>query len=359
MIQMKVLVNHPYLGQKGGAEQVFFQVIRALIDIREEVAVLSDQKTLNELENTGVALVPYNGKGFRLRRFQVYQKFLRHELKKRHLKRRIGTVDLEIMTQDVMFLVGVGRKQVAYVHYPENLWRLENARVRSEWVWRFLYYPVLRSFRKKVANIDAFFCNSGYTKKAIHDRWGREAKVVYPPVDVENFCPAPKEDFVVSVGRFVKTKNYEFVVDVARRMPESKFIIIGRKQNFEPYYEKIQKIKPANVELLTNAPLDIVSSTLGRAKVYLHAMVGEHFGISVVEAMAAGCIPVVHDSGGMKEAIGEFGYLYKDTNECVYAVRKALNDRVEPADIAKHANTFSSDNFRRAFVEALRLEGFL
>ncbi len=359
---MKILINHPYLEEVGGAEQVFSQIIRALIGEHQDIVVLSGETSKSNLiafEDRGIALVSYSNAVFRLRRFQVYQKFLRHEFRKKSLKRKIGTVDLEILTQDVMFLIGAGKKRIAYVHYPENLWRLESTNILKRMFWRVLYFPVLVYSRKQIAHVDLFVCNSQYTRKAILNKWKRNAEVVYPPVDVRNFSPSLKEDFVVTVGRFVRTKNYELVVEVAKQMPTVKFMIIGRKQNSDTYYEKIERVKPPNVELLTNVSPDVMSSVLSRAKVYLHTMVGEHFGISVVEAMAAGCIPVVHNIGGTKESIANFGYAYGDVEECVGYIRKALDSNKDPRLIAEHAERFSSENFRKTFVATLQSKGFI
>ena len=63
---------------------------------------------------------------------------------------------------------------------------------------------------------------------------------------------------------------------------------------------------------------------LKKAKIYLHTMVGEHFGISIVEAMALGCLPIVHNSGGVKEFVPE-QYRYMNLQEAADKINKEIN----------------------------------
>jgi alpha-1,2-mannosyltransferase len=57
------------------------------------------------------------------------------------------------------------------------------------------------------------------------------------------------------------------------------------------------------VKIITNAKRETLKQLLACSRVYLHSKKNEHFGISIVEAMSLGCIPVVHDSGGPKEFV--------------------------------------------------------
>jgi len=364
VIAMKILVIHPYLSDIGGAEEVLINILEALMKRKHDVFVLGKFPKKSEFEkiaSANITQIPYDSSGFEIKRFQAYQKLLfKHDFLRNKLSKKIGHVDLEISTQDPMFFLGVGKKQIAYVHFPENLTRLmEGGNRRSKFFWKLFYLPISLRLRQRVSKANLLLCNSEYTKDAIMRYWGITALVVYPPVDVNDFHPAPKEDFVVSVGRFVPIKNYELIVEVAKLMPSLKFIIIGRRRVSDDYYEKIKRLKPANVELIGDATRSEIVSKLSRAKIYLHAMVGEHFGISVVEAMAAGCIPIVHDSGGPKEVIGPFGYVYKSTAECVECVNKALESKIEPQKIAERTKHFSSENFKKNFARALEACGFL
>ncbi len=356
--KLRVVVVHPYMHIMGGGERVCLQIVRSLLEDGHDVTLVSepvDQDDLIEVSGSSllkdVKRVPYKPFEPKVKKFSVYQRVLHHMIMT--AGRKVAEADLEILTQDVMFTCDVGAKKVAYVHYPEYLVHLEGAKSASRLFWRAYYAPVIWYWHRQIRKIDLFLCNSQYTRRAIKEKWGKDATVIYPPVDVEKIRPAPKEEFVATVGRFVKEKNYELVLEVAKLMPEVKFLIMGRKQD-ENYYEKIKNSKPSNVELLTDLSSEDLFSILGKAKVYLHTMIGEHFGISIVEAMAAGCIPVVHNSGGMREAIGDFGYVYSNIKECCDCISRALHKKVEISRITEYAKRFSSKNFREKIKKVLK-----
>jgi glycosyltransferase involved in cell wall biosynthesis len=169
-------------------------------------------------------------------------------------------------------------------------------------------------------------------------------------VSIKEFKPATeKENTVITLGRFVPFKNYEAINEVAKFLPEVKFKIIGIKQDIG-YYEKIKRTKPKNVFLLTNLTRSEVISELSKAKVYLHTTIGEHFGIAIVEAMASGCIPVVHNSGGAPEVIGDLGHVYNDNKECVDKIREALNADISLNKLVERAKMFDSERFEKEIL---------
>jgi len=229
------------------------------------------------------------------------------------------------LTQNVGLDVGRGRTTVAYVHYPEYFYHLERGTNRA--FWQLYYLPLHLYLKHSVGQVDHLIANSYFTRDEIRRRWNLDATVIYPPVDVEDFAPLePREKTVISVGRIVPAKNFLEVAMIASKMRNVVFKIVGVIQD-EEYYDTLLRMKPSNLQILPDLPRSALLSELGKASAYLHCVRKEHFGISVVEAMAAGCIPVVHESGGPKEIVnGGYGYTYRTIEDAVEAISRIIYD---------------------------------
>jgi len=148
---------------------------------------------------------------------------------------------------------------------------------------------------------------SDFTRGFIAKKWKRDSKTVYPPCPVEAFSEfskvQPRENLVVTIGRIVPEKRFHLFVELARLVPETRFVAIGSlSDDTSAYYERLKRTAPENVSFVLS-PLRKVKNILGRAMAYVHCAENEHFGITIVEAMAAGCVPIVHDSGGPREIV--------------------------------------------------------
>src|SRR6266540_1694231 len=112
----------------------------------------------------------------------------------------------------------------------------------------------------------------------------------------------PKKNLVVTVGRAISQKRLELFWRVASLCPKYEFaMLLTQDPGHLEYSKRLSRGSPANGMTIFNPSRETYHEILGEAKVYLHLMEGEHFGITIVEAMSAGCVPVVHDSGGPKE----------------------------------------------------------
>jgi len=191
--------------------------------------------------------------------------------------------------------------------------------------------------RIKLKNIHKIICNSYFTKKFIDKEFGIKSVVVYPPVAVNEFKPGKKENIILSVARFtdvLHSKRQDILVEVFKKMINKglrrwKLFLVGGDAEGKKLVAKLKKeSRGYPIKILTNVSFEELKKIYARAKIFWHAAgygideekepeKVEHFGISVVEAMAAGCIPVVIGKGGIKEIItpGEDGFLWQTKEE--------------------------------------------
>jgi glycosyltransferase involved in cell wall biosynthesis len=120
----------------------------------------------------------------------------------------------------------------------------------------------------------------------------------------------------------------------------------------------IHRFRLRNVKLIQNASWNDIADVLKRAKVFLHTRRGEHFGISTVEAMGYGCLPIVHDSGGARETVPIDELRFQSSMEAVrkiqgllveYSVRKRRYSKL----LRKNAKQFGASAFHRQMQDLI------
>ena len=191
--------------------------------------------------------------------------------------------------------------------------------------------------RVKLRRFNHIVCNSYFTKKYIDQEYGVKSRVIYPPVAVEDFKPGKKENIILAVGRFSKAlhaKKQEVLIDGFKQLSEEikgwELVLIGGvRDEDKTYIEELKnKAKGFPIEILVNVDFATLRKLYSKAKIFWHAAGFdenerrhpermEHFGITVVEAMAAGCVPVVVGKGGIPEIIDDkkSGFLWKTKKE--------------------------------------------
>ncbi len=110
-----------------------------------------------------------------------------------------------------------------------------------------------------------------------------------------------------------------------------------------------------NITMVPNATFDEILKSLSESMIYLHTMHGEHFGISIIQAMAAGLVPIVPSYGGCSEIV-PLNYQYKDIRDAANYILKAI-DNYNP-EIREHihniAKNFSSSEFRKKMQDYIK-----
>ena len=165
-----------------------------------------------------------------------------------------------------------------------------------------LHYIRIWDYRT-ASGVDKFIGISDFIVRRIKKIYGREAIVIYPPVDVEQFtCCNKKKDFYLTASRMVPYKRIDMIVEAFSAMPERKLVVIGDG----PDFEKIKTKAGANVTLLGCQSFEVLKDHLQRARAFVFAA-EEDFGIAPLEAQACGTPVIAYRKGGAVETIRGLG----------------------------------------------------
>jgi glycosyltransferase involved in cell wall biosynthesis len=216
---------------------------------------------------------------------------------------------------------------------------------------------------------------SEYTREWITRYWDRPSELLFPPVHTTAIAPGVKKDQILSVGRFFGTgrghskKQLEMVKAFVASQDRGELkgweyhLVGGCSDKDKPYLEQVKAAGAGHpVFVHPNAARSLVSELFASSKLFWHATglgedvethpwVFEHFGITTVEAMAAGCVPVVIAKAGQKEIVrpGVDGYLFTTLAElqahsAAVAADDDLRQRLTREAIVR-AETFSEHAF--------------
>uniref|UniRef100_A0A8C5L6Y8 GDP-Man:Man(3)GlcNAc(2)-PP-Dol alpha-1,2-mannosyltransferase n=1 Tax=Jaculus jaculus TaxID=51337 RepID=A0A8C5L6Y8_JACJA len=235
---------------------------------------------------------------------------------------------------------------------------------------------------------DVVMVNSSWTLNHILSLWkvGHCTNIVYPPCDVQTFLDIPLHEkktpghLLVSIGQFRPEKNHALQIrafanllnkKVTESAPSLKLVLIGGCRNKDDELRVNQLRKLAEdlgvqdaVEFKINISFDELKNYLSEATIGLHTMWNEHFGIGVVECMAAGTVILAHDSGGPKLDIvvphegGRTGFLAESEEEYAEAMAHILSltagERLQVRRNARASvSRFSDQEFEVTFLSSV------
>ena len=199
--------------------------------------------------------------------------------------------------------------------------------------------------------VDHFAAISKYIAKRIKKAYGREAEVIYPPVDIEKIpFQDAKEDFYLTVSRFVPYKKIDLIVEAFSKTPERKLIVIGDG----PEMSKIKQKAGKNIEILGHQNDLVVRDHMKKAKAFIFAA-EEDFGIVIVEAQAAGTPVIAFGQGAALEIVmGEKTGLFFDA-QTIPSLLKTLEKfdgmEFDSTKLRENAERFNKARFQREFKE--------
>lgn len=277
---------------------------------------------------------------------------------------------LETLDKNSIFYMHFPRKarlesELASIHFPEGP---PSNPMTIDGLFRLVTKPFYKI--SKPPRSTTILANSEYTKECTLKSYPTlrrdQVEVIYPPVSLLDFAPSDRKgDLVATLGRFEETKRQLEQLQIARMTPELEFRIGGFVFSSK-YYEKCKSFMKKegidNAKLLPNLSFDEAMKILVDSKFFLHNVRNEPFGISSVEAIMSGCIPVVHDSGGQREIVN-FDSLRFESAHQASRILKELADEPQKSlgtmreKLQSHAEAFSETSFKKAVRR--KIEGLL
>ena len=238
-------------------------------------------------------------------------------------------------------------------------------------------------WKQRLAGYQQRVAISEFSRDWAKRRWGVECEVIYPPVNT-SFDIEAKADRILSVGRFAASghsKNQLEMLDAFNSstadLPGWEYFCVGGVDDSSSARTYLARAVAMAEAGKAHVEADIDRRRLRQlyqqAKIFWHAAGygedeeryperSEHFGIVTVEAMAAGCVPVVINKGGQRDIVehGVSGFLWTTLDELKeYTLRVARDEqlRTRMADAARaRARCFSTENFLRGFTRLLTTE---
>ena len=269
------------------------------------------------------------------------------------------------------YMFSQGRKNILHIQFPflERYERCPVVNVPS----RLLSFIMLQSY-------DRIICNSSFTRRWIQKRCAKRlpVDVLYPPCDVEEFAPGKKENRILSVGRYFvgwHNKKQLEMVAIFKKMVDGgltgwEYHQVGSTlpgKLDQEYLRKVQdEARGYPIAIHTDVSFEEMKRLYAQSKIYWHAT-GlaedeirypermEHFGMSTVEAMAAGCVPVVINRGGQPEIVTHDvnGLLWDTEEQLLKQTKKVAGDEAYrqklSSDAIKRSGVFSKKNFEKNF----------
>lgn len=249
-----------------------------------------------------------------------------------------------------------GQVHISYIHTPIRYYWSHYDEFRREFNFGILT-PLIRPFiplfvrwmrrldLASVKDIDVLIANSSVTQERIKTYYGRSSTVVHPPIDVARFTPPPRGDRsgYVMWGRHVPYKRFDLAIEACNTLGAD-LTVIGSG----PDHERLKKLAGPTVHFTGRVSDEELVAQAQSARAFLFPN-EEDFGMSAVEALAAGTPVVAYAKGGVLDIIqdGETGVLFPDqtVDSLVEAIKRLETMSFLPATLHRKSKRFEKSLF--------------
>lgn len=355
---MKIALVHDWFNQAGGAEKVVREMLYCFpeADVFCLFDFFDDEKRAHYLfgkktKTSFIQHLPFARKLYRLY-FPLFPLAIE--------RLSFRGYDLVISSSSCVakgIIKDASQMHISYCHSPARYaWDMKDDYLKvartfiDRQLLRFFFNRLRRWDMKSSHRVDHFIANSEFVRDRIERYFGRDATVIYPPVDTEmKISGARRGEAYVTLSRIVLYKNLSLLVEAFRRMPGLKLVIAGDG----PMRKQLMRNAPSNVTFTGYVDEDTKHDLISGAKAFVAAAV-EDFGITIVEAQSYGTPVIVPMVGGYRETVNEktgvfFHERTADQMVSVISEFEKENRKFEPEDFRNNISRFGINRFHHEF----------
>ena len=223
----------------------------------------------------------------------------------------------------------------------------------TNWIARYalklLVAPLRRWDRNAAHRPSLMIANSTHTQEMIRKYYKRESVVIFPPVDIDRFklrgTPPTRHGFVTA-GRQTPYKRIDLAVAACNEL-KVPLVVIGNG----PEHKKLEKMANRNITFLTAVSEEDIAKHFQSSLAFIFPTNVEDFGVTAVEAMAAGTPVIAYKKGGPQDYVvpNKTGLLFEKqtVNSLVKTLQGFNPNRFDAQKIADFSENFSADNFAK------------
>jgi glycosyltransferase involved in cell wall biosynthesis len=245
---------------------------------------------------------------------------------------------------------------IAYIHTPTRYYWSHYDEFKREfsfgkltWLIRPFIPFFVRAMRKKdlasIPGIDVFIANSTITQSRIKQYYHRPSTVIHPPVAIDRFTPPPKTERsgYILWGRHVPYKRFDLAIQACNQL-KAPLIVVGSG----PDTARLKTLAGPTITFTGRVSDEQLVDLAQHAKAFLFPN-EEDFGISAVEALAAGTPVIGYAKGGVLDIIqdGETGVLFNEqtVDSLIEAMHRADTYTFLPATLHRKSKRFAPSLF--------------
>lgn len=384
MKKLRYLVVYPELVQMGGAELFTVHLLDALLEMGAEDITLVTY--VNPTFSTFCGHIPVEDLNEKIKvQIAPTNKLIRrfgrsfYLFKSAYLQRYSRGISVNY---DVCISAwnefNFGKKAIQYIHAPLFAQRelLMKYKIISQQKWFYKHNLIDGIYRKilefyggislESIHSNLTLANSNFISQLLIESYGLNAKVLYPgfisPLSTTRF--SERENNLICLGRIAADKGIiealPLFKELATCFPNLKIIWFGACEKESGFYKRLMSIcveQNIPLEFRLNRSNDEISEVLLCSKYFFNPKYFEHFGISILEAVNLGCLPIVHEGGGGAEIV-PFKELQFNKLEDVIERLRHLQDKPELCErlhkqLNEHKQGFTKTKFNLQVQQAI------